>query len=143
MSTFAAAKNIFDLKDGKVDHLSMQKLLYLSHMIHLGENGRRLVSGNFEAWDYGPVEPALYHKLKSYKSNNIRDIFPEGPYGKKEPEHESMKLVVDIFSDVPSVRLVSMTHREGGAWAKCYKPGVRGRVIPDKLILEEYHDWIK
>ncbi len=143
MSTFAAAKTIFDLKDRKVDHLSMQKLLYLSHMISLGENNKRLITRDFEAWDYGPVEPSLYQKLKAYGSSDIADIFFVEPYNETSNEYDSIKFIVDELGDVPSRRLVAITHHSDGAWSKCYKLGIRGITIPDRLILEEYNDRIK
>ena len=66
MATFAAARTIADLWDGPVTNLALQKLLYLSHMVHSGRGRGLLASNHFQAWDYGPVEPQLYHKLKAY-----------------------------------------------------------------------------
>jgi uncharacterized phage-associated protein len=46
-------------------NLALQKLLYFAHAIFLIEQGRPLVSGYFEAWEYGPVHPATYQAFKS------------------------------------------------------------------------------
>ena len=35
-------------------------------------------------------------------------------------------------------QLVALTHREGGAWSKVYKPGGKGIVIENSMISEEY-----
>ena len=138
MSTFASSKTIFDLKSGQIDHLLMQKFLYLSHMVHLGVYGERLVTGNFEAWAYGPVEPNLYQKLRAYGSSNIADIFPEEPYEEDSKEYNSIKLIMDKLGNATSRRLVAITHQKDGAWSRCYQPGIRGIVIPDAFIRKEF-----
>ena len=40
-------------------------------MFYLGENGKPLFYANFEAWDFGPVEPNLYKKLMNAGADNI------------------------------------------------------------------------
>jgi len=42
-------------------NLALQKLLYFAHAMFLIEQGRPLLSGYFEAWEYGPVHPAAYN----------------------------------------------------------------------------------
>ena len=103
----------------------------------------RLVTRDFEAWDYGPVEPDLYQKLKAYGSSNIADIFFEEPYEEATDGYSCIKYMIDRLGDATSRRLVAITHREGGAWAKCYQSGIPGITIPDRLILEEYNDRVK
>src|SRR5579863_1523853 len=47
-----------------VSNLALQKLLYFAHARHLIETKRPLVSGYFEAWQFGPVHPAAYRAFK-------------------------------------------------------------------------------
>src|SRR3954465_5914060 len=54
-----------------ITNLALQKLLYFAHGIFLIENKRPLVSGYFEAWQYGPVHPAVYKAFQSAGSNPI------------------------------------------------------------------------
>ena len=42
-----------------VTNLQLQKKLYVANMLLRGEHKTRLVHGHFEAWNYGPVHPAL------------------------------------------------------------------------------------
>jgi len=78
ISTFAAARRVCERSNWRVTNLAIQKILYLAHMGHMGENGgARLLASQFEAWDYGPVEPNLYHKVKFFGDGPIQDIFPE------------------------------------------------------------------
>ena len=140
MATFRAAKTIYDLKGGKVSNLSLQKLLYLSHMIHLGTQNMPLATNEFQAWEYGPVEPELYHKLKAYGSSNVPSIFPATAYNEDTNEFQSIKIVMDQLSDTPARKLVAITHWKDGAWAKHYSPSGRSIKIPNRDVLAEFHD---
>lgn len=47
-----------------VTNLALQKLLYFAHALFLVERKQPLVSGYFEAWQYGPVHPTVYQAFK-------------------------------------------------------------------------------
>jgi uncharacterized phage-associated protein len=50
----------------------------MAQMYHMGRNrGARLVDTDFEAWDYGPVSPALYRKARMFGASPIQDVFYE------------------------------------------------------------------
>lgn len=138
MSTLRAAKTICDLKQWQVSNLPLQKLLYLSHLIHLGTTGQPLASREFEAWDLGPVEPTLYHKLKAYGSKEFPDIFGVQPYDIGTPERASIDKVMHDVGTASPARLVAITHWKGGAWATCYRPNITGIKIPDEEVRQEY-----
>lgn len=138
MSTMRAAKTIWDACGGRVSNLSMQKLLYLSHMMEIGAGHGPLASREFEAWDYGPVEPDLYHKLKAYGSGPVPDIFNAEPYMPGDSEYASISEVIRQVGNAGARRLVAITHWDGGAWSKHYSSGRRGIVIPNADIFAEY-----
>jgi uncharacterized phage-associated protein len=139
MSSFRAAKTIGKLTGWRISNLSLQKLLYLAHMGHLAETGRGIVSRQFEAWDYGPVEPDVYHQFKAYGSKPIVDVLPGFAYEPGDTEYAAIAdLLKALGSDFSPGRLVAITHWEDGAWARHYVPGVKGIVIPDADILDEY-----
>jgi uncharacterized phage-associated protein len=46
-------------------NLKLQKLLFFAHAICLTEQKAKLVSGYFEAWQYGPVHPTVYQAFKA------------------------------------------------------------------------------
>ena len=139
ISALAAAKQMGRHSDWCLSHLALQKLLYIAHMFHMGQNdGEPMVSGMFEAWDYGPVHPILYHEAKIFGADPVKDIFRSV----REIERDDQKAqllneVVDELSN-DTARLVAITHWERGAWARNYRPGARGLVIPNEHILEEY-----
>ena len=114
-------------------------MLYLAQMMYMGQhNGARLLNGSFEAWDYGPVQPSIYSQVKMYGRDPIRGgFFGVGSL----PVSDRQKMLDDAYdqlSKMTAAKLVDITHWKEGAWAKYYIPGVRGIVIPDTEILDEY-----
>lgn len=139
----AAAKRMCAKSQWTISNLSIQKLLYIAHMFHLGETDTPLVPGNFEAWDYGPVHPDLYHELKMFGASPVKDIFRntlDAP--EKGSEVAWLDEVVDKLAHLPAGRLVSMTHHKNGAWSKRYKPGANILITNDDILLEFDH-WMK
>ncbi len=51
--------------------LKLGSLLYLTYAFQLVFTDERLFEDKFEAWDYGPVIPAVYHYFKSYGRSTI------------------------------------------------------------------------
>ena len=139
IDVFVAAKTLGDACDWSVSNLKMQKILYLAHLGYMGKHKEHLIKTPFEAWDYGPVQPALYHKLKRFGARNVSDIFYNEKTLTEGKECDVLQDMSKLCSVTPG-ELVAITHREGGAWSKVYKPGALGMVIPDKLIFEEYDE---
>lgn len=139
LSIDSAARRICQIGDWQVTNLQLQKILYLSHMYFMGTHqGRRLVDASFEAWDYGPVLPALYKRVAMFGSRPIQDIFRTDGDGDGWEEFTAIDKVAPALVTRPAAELVSMTHLAEGAWASHYRPGIRGLVIPDADIFNEY-----
>ena len=136
----SAARYICAKGDWSVSNLQLQKLLYLAQMIHMGRHdGARLFDGAFQAWDYGPVEPSLYHRVKSYGSNALPDVFADArSFSDADPRKKTLDDVCARFLSFTPGELVDITHWDGGAWAKYYVPNAKSVVIPNAAILEEY-----
>ena len=140
ISALAAGRRMGLRSEWTLTNLAMQKLLYIAHMLYMGDQGGDpLVSGNFEAWEFGPVHPELYHAVKKFGAEPITRI----PGYKKDVSDivggSRLDAVVDSLSD-SAPRLVAITHWERGAWHKNYIPGVHGVPIPNSDILQEYRD---
>lgn len=136
----ASAKRLGERSGWSLSNLKMQKLLYLAHMFHLGRTGKPLVDGQFEAWDYGPVHPVLYQKVKIFGSSPVENIFHSVPDLGDGEEAELLDKAVEQLSDAAIGRLVAATHWDKGAWATHYRPGGRHIVIPNEAIRQEYMD---
>jgi len=141
INVMSAAKRLAEKSNWCLTNLELQKIVYLAHMFYMGRNGGQpLVSGNFEAWDYGPVHPELYHRAKIFGSDKVKSfIFSNTP----DPSGSERAILDEAFASlghVPAGRLVNATHRKGGAWEINYKPGVRGIIIPNSDIVSEYNN---
>lgn len=141
VSVFSAAKRLGEKSGWTLSHLQMQKLLYIAHMYYLGMRGERLIDSYFEAWDYGPVCPELYHDLKIYGADYVPEdalsFYPSISEG--HPGRLYLDATVDQLSQS---RLIAITHWKKGAWARNYRPGTRNIRIPDKDIKKEYQNRI-
>lgn len=141
ISVLSAAKHMGLHSQWSLSNLALQKLIYICQMLHLGQHGleKPLVYGSFEAWDYGPVHPNLYQQAKVYGADPVRNIFRNIEDVKADSSKAGlMDRIVDSLGNDTS-RLVAITHWKHGAWAKNYQPGIRGIVIPNEDILEEYN----
>ena len=140
VSVFAAAKHIGEASGWTLTHLQMQKLLYIAHMYYMGKIDEPLILGNFEAWDYGPVHPLLYHRLKIYGADPVP---PEAlSFASLSDESQSHANCLDAtVAGVNLDRLVTITHWEEGAWALNYKPGAKNIRISNEDIKKEFSNW--
>jgi uncharacterized phage-associated protein len=111
-------------------------------MFHLGKTRGQepLVPESFEAWDYGPVLPSLYHDLKMFGRKPVRNAFWTPPVADGTEEAASIDGIAEIVKSLTPSALVGFTHDPRGAWAKHYHAGAKGVTIPNSDILEEY-DW--
>lgn len=112
-------------------------------MVHMGRTrGQRLLKVPFEAWDYGPVQPNLYRRVRIFGSSPIQDIFFAAPEIEDVSEAKIIDQAVSALGQKKPSQLVAMTHRDGTAWAKNYRAGEYGIVIPDHDIVAEYDKFI-
>lgn len=58
----------------QVTNLAAQKIVYFLHGEYLLSTQNPLVSGYFEAWEYGPVHPMLYNALKHLGSSPLQGV---------------------------------------------------------------------
>ena len=137
----SVCKFICEKGDWKISNLQLQKILYMAQMYHMGRNGgSRLVDTDFEAWDFGPVSPALYRKVRMFGASPVQDVFYEAR-NFKEDDHRKLDLE-QVCKELLPMRpgaLVNITHWPQGAWANNYVAGIRGITIPDDQIAAEYN----
>lgn len=96
-----------------ISHLKLQKLCYYSQGFHLAlYDGTPLFSEEIEAWQHGPVVPALYHEYKQFEAAPIPvpvdidfDLY-------SDEVKELLDEVYDVFGQFSAWKLRSMTHEE-------------------------------
>lgn len=133
-------------------NLSLQKLLYFAHGLYLIEKKQPLVSGYFEAWQYGPVHPAAYRAFKSAGSNPItfraesRDVLTGETRAITEPADPEVRAlimrVMTSYGRMSPGRLVDISHAEKAPWHFIVDKGrtsvAFGMRIPDDVIRDRF-----
>lgn len=107
-------------------NLALQKLLYFAHALFLVEHGRPLVSGYFEAWEFGPVHPVVYQAFKMARDRPItfkacrqdlatgQRLAPEEP---TEPEIRShVAKIIAQYGGLSTSRLIEIAHAKNAPW---------------------------
>lgn len=149
----AVCNLMLDLAGGQlVTNLALQKLLYFAHGLHLVETKRALVSGYFEAWQFGPVHPAAY---QAFKASGDRPItfraFSRDPLSGRseviakisdEAVIQRIRRVVALYGPLTPGRLVEISHATGAPWWYIVNQArvstAFGLRIPDSVILERF-----
>lgn len=132
-----AARYLCELSDWGISNLHLQKILYLADMNFVGKNSIRLVSEDFEAWDFGPVIPSLYHQCKAFGAKKVPDIFWSAKDISGTREAAMLENAWQALRSQSPGQLVENTHWAGGAWAGRYRPGARGiKILSDDMINE-------
>ena len=140
VSVESAARFIAECSGWKATNLTIQKILYLSQVVHLGRTGQLLADTEFEAWDYGPVSPQLYRQLRGFGSRPIPEsVLWQGEDISGTPEAETLREACEHLGDKSGGELIRNTHWSGGAWAKRYVPGANVRISAEDM-LDEYRN---
>lgn len=150
----AIANLMLDEADQRIEitNLALQKLLYFAHGIYLTQTKKPLVSGYFEAWQYGPVHPSAYRAFKSSGSAAIT-MRAEGKdplTGRSRPiprvlDYAVIDLVRHVLRSYGTMspgRLVDLSHAKGSPWDyivdKSRTSIAFGLQIPDTIIKDRF-----
>lgn len=138
IATSLAAKHLCEKSGWRVSNLQLQKMLYLADMNFVGKNSERLIDEDFEAWDYGPVLPTLYHTCKAFGAKPVPNVFWGVGNIIGTREAAMLDAAWENLRAMNPGRLVENTHWAGGAWAKRYVPGAKGIKIETGDMIDEY-----
>ncbi|MBV1823336.1 Panacea domain-containing protein [Komagataeibacter oboediens] len=119
--------------------MQVLKLVYLAHGWMLGLYGRPLFQDSVQAWQYGPVIPSLYNKVRSFKSQPVIGPLPSSDPKGLTPEEESVAdQVYAIYGDLSGPALSRLTHAPNTPWSQTYDPHHFGLQISNDLIENFY-----
>jgi uncharacterized phage-associated protein len=133
-------------------HLAVQKLLYFAHALFLIEHKQPLVSGYFEAWQYGPVHPAVFQAFKAsgrepiavraQSTDPVTGVVTQLPAPSTTAVRSVVRRTVDAYGRMSPGRLVDISHAKGAPWDvvvnKAKTSVALGLRIPDNLIVERF-----
>ncbi|HET9236216.1 MAG TPA: type II toxin-antitoxin system antitoxin SocA domain-containing protein [Oligoflexus sp.] len=108
--------------------MQLQKLIFFA----VGEakaNGIDLINQKFHAWQYGPVEPSVYHEFKDFGGGAITtfasrwdDSASKFVHFEEPVDSISVPILENIwkvFGEKDGPMLSRITHLAGTPWAKC------------------------
>lgn len=122
------AKHVLKFRnlDNKIEftHLKLQKTLFYIEAFHLAMLDKPLIKENFEAWDYGPVLPLVYHSYKQYGGDTIPAIEEEPlPSSLNQDTLWVISCVMEVYGNLSGIALMQKTHSEA-PWRDAYTPNV-------------------
>ena len=138
-----------------LDHMKLQKLVYIAHGWHLAVTGTPLIFERVEAWPFGPVIPDLYHEFKKCGSHPIAepamtidfDTWQPTPYsldrsGLDDGTRDVLDRVWNVYGKYSGLQLSTLTHQPNTPWDQIAKQAStdkpRGVVIPPEVIQDHY-----
>lgn len=138
MSVFSAARTLGRENGWRQSKLEMHKTLFIGTGIHLSIYGKPLFADTFEAWDYGPVLPALHGVTRGFDREPVTDIFSAPFFDSGTTEALAIEEAWALAKDMTPGQLITYTHRRGGAWEEVYDPANRNAIISNESILREW-----
>lgn len=140
LSVFDVAKTVCDLSGWNLTHLKLQKILYILQMFHIGKYKNPLFSSEFEAWNYGPVEPRLYKRLLGAGAENLdKLIFVFDDFIPKDnAKYPFINELANKLLKKSSSFLINYTHDDRSAWVRVFKHGKKHLKISNEEIKAEY-----
>lgn len=118
-------------RERQASHIDLQKLLYFAHGRFLLATGAPLVSGYFEAWQFGPVHPAVYQSFKKAGNRKIdfRAVKTNLITGEERtvdtPDSLLVKRHIDAvvasYGELTTGQLVDLAHAAKGPWDQTVK----------------------
>ena len=136
-------------------HLKLQKLLYYVSGYYLASKNESLIDYAFEAWDYGPVVPAIYHEFKKYGNAPIKlaskfcldsgaeIVIP--PVTDDKLFDKVLSFVWENYGKYSAEQLSQMTHELNTPWdiTKKGNPGIKNADIPLCVLKEYFSRFVK
>ena len=148
VSPEAIANEFIDLskeeRGHSVSNMKIQKLVYIAHGFYLGFYDKPLSNCAAETWQYGPVFPELYRKLKKYGADEISErIDTNDRIQTGSTEAKLIKTIWKTYGHHSASRLMASTHSEGTPWDVTSKKLGNSAEIPNSLIKEHFEEIIK
>jgi len=141
VTALQAAKHACETSGWKLTNLQLQKILYIAHMLYLGNNNEPLINNElFQAWDYGPVLPTVYHHVSSFGALPVKNVFRsvESLDGNAAKEAKAIEEAVEQLKKIDPFRLVQLVHDDKSAWVEVYDPRFRDSAITNELVKQEF-----
>jgi uncharacterized phage-associated protein len=125
-------------------NMKIQKLVYIAHGFTLGMLHEPLLSTHVHAFQYGPVMPVLYEKLKKFGSGPVpglinvdSEVTPLNANDYTVIHASIIRGVWNKYGKLSAIQLSNITHKEGTPWDVTWKATPFG-IIRNDLIESHY-----
>lgn len=140
-SAIAVANVFIDLakeSDNSLSNMQLQKLVYIAHGFSLALLDKALIYNDVKAWQYGPVYPKLYKKLRKYGAGKVVDFLDCDE--KLANDNEFMEVIRGVwkaYGKMSGGELSARTHSPKTPWSQCWEKEPYSN-ISDELIQNYY-----
>ena len=115
----------------EITNLRLQKLLYFVQAKVLVETGNPCFEDEMEAWDFGPVVPAVYYAYKVFGSLDI--ISDEAAPNLNKAVSGYIDSILDYCQNFPTFQLVEITHKQS-PWVTARRIGPKSVISKDSIV---------
>ena len=120
--------------------MQLLKLTYIAHGYSLALRSVELIDNEVQAWQYGPVIPALYHSIKHHRDGGVKPIPRFEASELDDQECQLVEAVYAAYGHRTGIDLSNLTHQPNSPWSKVYKSNSLGLPISNDLIEDHYKD---
>lgn len=109
----------------------LNRLVYLAQVEAVTTTGEPLFEDRIEAWQCGPVVPAVTHAFDEWGDAAIIE-----PTEHAEVEPDAAHLIDSVaekYGPLSAFDLVGLVRRPDGAWARVYAPGREAKITSDVI----------
>jgi uncharacterized phage-associated protein len=146
--------DVLDEKGRQATHIDLQKLLYFAHgRFLLATGGQPLVSGYFEAWEYGPVHPAIYQAFKSARDRKIdfravRTNLIAGVQSTIAPPdspavRRHIEVVASDYGQLSTGQLVKLSHASNAPWDRTVRRVSNEVTLGTRISNDVIKEWFQ
>lgn len=151
VSALSVVKEFLKLskEDGiAVSNMNLQKLVFFAHGVCLAAFDRKLIKEDVKAWQFGPVIPRLYNRLKKYGAGTVVEIKTNSNDDVCDIDDndflESIKTVWKTFKNFSASQLSNISHAPGSPWDIVWnQQGKKFEAIPDDITKDYYKTKIR
>lgn len=109
----------------------LNRLVYLAQAEAVATTGELLFEDRIEAWQCGPVVPAVTHAFGERDDTVITE--PTEHVEVKPDAAHLIDSVAEKYGQLSAFDLVSLVRRPGGAWTRVYAPGRDTEITSDAI----------
>lgn len=109
----------------------LNRLVYLAQAEAVATTGELLFEDRIEAWQCGPVVPAVIHAFDEWGDTAITE-----PTEHVEVKPDTARLIDSVaekYGSLSAFDLVSLVRHPGGAWIRVYAPGREAEITFDAI----------